>query len=78
MVVGGRGDRPSELEALQGKTAEEVVHRMGKPTYVVPAGNKVTLRYSAPRHPTNSYEVFLVVLNGNGAVCGTQHFVYRD
>jgi outer membrane protein assembly factor BamE (lipoprotein component of BamABCDE complex) len=66
------------IDALKGKTADEVQSALGKPSYVVPEGKKVRLRYSAPKEPTDAYEVFLVVLDQGGTVRGTQRYFYRD
>ncbi|WP_095959935.1 hypothetical protein [Corallococcus macrosporus] len=78
VVVSVRSSGGSRLAQLQGKTADEVAREMGKPKYIVPAGMKVTLRYSEPRQPTDSYEAFLVILDGERVVRGTKHFVYLD
>ncbi len=78
VVVSVRSNGDSRLEQLKGKTADEAERQMGKPQYIVPAGMKVTLRYSEPRQPTDSYEAFLVILDGERVVRGTQHFVYLD
>ncbi|MCY1036846.1 hypothetical protein OV207_35745 [Corallococcus sp. BB11-1] len=78
VVQGVRSAQEGALESLWGKTADEVVRRMGKPKYIVPAGTKVTMRYSEPLEPTDSYEVFMVILDDERLVRGTQHFVYYD
>lgn len=74
-VVGVRLDR---LDSFKGKTAEDVLRQLGNPKYIVPEGKKVLLRYSEPQQPTNSYEVFLVILDRTGAVRGTQHYLYPE
>ncbi len=66
------------LEALKGKSADEVLRALGKPSYTVPKGKKVLLRYSAQKRATDSYEVFWVVLDESGTVRGTQRYFYRD
>lgn len=78
VVQGVRRGAAESLDALIGKTTDELEKALGKPTYTVPEGTNLLLRYSAPKQPTDAYEVFLVVLDHDGLVRGTQRYFYRD
>lgn len=78
VVQGVRRGNSTSLDALIGKTTDELEKVLGKPAFTVPEGTNVLLRYSAPKQPTDGYEVFLVVLDHDGVVRGTQRYFYRD
>jgi len=78
VVVSTRPNGDGRIEQVRGKSGAEAEQVLGKPNYIVPAGTKRTLRYSEPRHPTSSFDAFVVILDSGGVVQGTQHYVYWD
>lgn len=78
VVVVTRPNGDALIEQFRGKSGADAEQVLGKPKYIVPAGVKRTLRYSEPQHPTNSFDAYVVIVDGAGVVRGTRHYMYWD